>query len=163
LCTSSRPPAKVTTATNSTISPITTNRPSMAGWDLRWAALMVGSPAQELAHRLGAVRQQCAWRIECGHRLLLGIQEQGAVGHGKDAVEFMGHHHDGGAQVVAQAEDELVQPRGGEGVQPGRWLVQVEQGASRAMARAMAARFFMPPESAAGEASKAPSSPPGPA
>src|SRR4051812_6552215 len=59
-------------------------------------------------------------------RLALPIEKHGVVTDGEDARELMCHDHDGGAQAVAQIEDEVVEPPRADRVEARRRLVEEE-------------------------------------
>ena len=77
-----------------------------------------------LDHRVGGFGQYC-FRIPCGdHSFADGVEEDGVVADGEDARQFVGHDDDGGAQAVAQFEDEVVEQPRADRVEPGRGLVE---------------------------------------
>src|SRR5207237_3340840 len=60
------------------------------------------------------------------HRLALAVEEHRVVGDGEDALELVRHHHDGGAEAVAQIEDQVVEPPRAQRVEARRRLVEEE-------------------------------------
>ena len=56
--------------------------------------------------------------------LALRIEENPVVAYGKDARQFVGHHHDRSTEAVAQFEDQVVEQPGADRVKAGRRLVE---------------------------------------
>src|SRR5689334_4086136 len=123
-------PQIVTARTPSAIAP-TTNAPITTGlaflpmaW-LRSGALP--TPGQKVLHpRVRRVREELARRPRGGDRPALGVEEDAVVADREDARQLVRHHHDGGAQAVAQLEDQVVEPARADRIEPRRWLVEEE-------------------------------------
>ena len=80
---------------------------------------------QEVAHlRVGAFVPEFPGVALGDHRLGVGIQEDRVVADGEDAGELVSDDGDGGAQAVAQLEDQVVEQPRADGIQPGRRLVE---------------------------------------
>src|SRR6266851_1644620 len=60
------------------------------------------------------------------HRLALGVEKHRVVPDGEDARELVRHHHNGGAEAVAQIEDQVVESPRADWVEPRRRLVEEE-------------------------------------
>src|SRR6516164_1572159 len=58
------------------------------------------------------------------HGPRFGIEEDRVVGDGEDAGELMTDHYDGGAEAVAQFEDQLIQVAGTDWIQARGWFVK---------------------------------------
>src|SRR5512144_3244648 len=48
------------------------------------------------------------------------VEHDDAIGHGEDARQLVRHHDDGGAEAAVDLNDELVEPRRSDRIQPGR-------------------------------------------
>src|SRR6267154_2246189 len=118
-------PKTVMPRTASATAP-TTNPPiSVFGACLATARLFAAG--QEGAHP-GILRSgEELFRVARGDdRLALVIEKYGVVTDGEDARELVCDDHDGGAQAVAQIEDEIVEPPRADRVEARRRLVEEE-------------------------------------
>src|SRR6267142_3917726 len=60
------------------------------------------------------------------HRLALAVEEHRVVCDGEDARQLVRHDHDGGAEAVAEIEDQVVEAPRAQRVEPRRGLVEEE-------------------------------------
>src|SRR5262249_42589419 len=105
---------------------------------LAWLAMAPPLAAGQEVDHPGVVRsRQQLPRVARGdHRLAPAVQKHRVVCDGEDAGELVRHDHDGGAEAVAEIEDQLVQPPRADRVEPRRGLVEEEDvGVERHRAR----------------------------
>ena len=85
-------------------------------------------------------------RVAAGdHRPRFRVEEYAVVADRENARQFMRDHQDGGAQTVAQVQDQIVEQARADRIESRRRLVKKKISGSSAMARASPARFCMPP------------------
>jgi hypothetical protein len=81
------------------------------------------------------------------------VQDDALVDYQKIAGKLMGDDDDGDAEVTAEREDELVEFDGTDRVRPADGSSKNRRSGSSIRARAMPARFFIPPEISPGRCS----------
>src|SRR6266436_6638663 len=120
------PDPKTTMATAASATAPTTKAPiSVFLACLATARLL--APGQEGPHpRILRFGQKLLRVARSDHRLAFPVQEHRVVADGEDAGELVRHDHDGGAEAVAQIEDEVVEPPRAHRVEPRRRLVEEE-------------------------------------
>src|ERR1700750_1454557 len=113
------PDPKTTTAAAASATAPTTNPPTTVFFACLPMARLLG--AREKRDHPGVLLfgDEAARVARADHGLARAVEEHGVVGDGEDARQLVGHDHDGGAEAVAQIEDQLVEPprpgRGGAG------------------------------------------------
>src|SRR5487761_510651 len=131
------PPPITTIPKSTSASAPSTNAPTKGGLtflpiDLfpRLAALRrfrfaFGAAGQKAAHaRIGRVFEQFA-RIALGYRrMAVGVEKDAVVADREDAGELVRHHDDGGAERVADLQDQFVEQPRAYGIEPGRGFVE---------------------------------------
>src|SRR5439155_9261500 len=126
----------VTATTASTTAPIT-KAPMTAGFT-RLPMLAPFCPAgEELPHAwVGRACQELLRRARGDHRAALGVEEDAVVRNREDAGKLVRDDHDGRAEALAQLEDQVVEPKGADRIEPGRRLVEEQNpGVERDRAR----------------------------
>src|SRR5712671_6531028 len=120
------PDPKTTMATTASATAPTTKAP-ITVFLVCLATARLLAAGQEGAHPQVLRFGQKLLRItRSDHRLAFPVQEHRVVADGKDAGELVRHDHDGGAEAVAQIEDEIVEPPRAHRVKPRRRLVEEE-------------------------------------
>src|SRR5712664_721860 len=120
------PDPKTTMATTASAMAPTTKAPISVFLDCLATARLLAT-GQEGAHaRVLRFGQKLLRVARSDHRLAFPVQEDRVVADGKDAGELVRHDHDGGAEAVAQIEDEIVEPPRAHRVEPRRRLVEEE-------------------------------------
>src|SRR2546428_10862798 len=120
-------------ATATTAIAPTTNAPMSAGLarlDTGPRLLPVVACASQEAADLGILRLlEQLLRVPSGDTgARLPVEEQAVVGDREDARQLVGHHHDRGAEAVAELENQIVEHARGDGIEAGRGLVEEQHG-----------------------------------
>src|SRR5690606_29260378 len=108
-------------------APMRTNAPILAGLAgllISGCRSFLAAAGEERPHRRIARADEFAGRTRRRHRAGDVIQENRVIGHGKNTVEFVRHHHDRRAKVVAQMQNQLIEPARSERVEAGGRLVE---------------------------------------